>query len=116
MADTPAPSAAATPVGLGGQWSGTWTDTSPDTSGGTFALTWTQTGNTLSGTINVVGAACLTAGNVTGTINGSAISFGAVSGQVTITYTGSIAGTKMQGTYDAPTCGNAKGNWSATHN
>ena len=110
------PSVAPTPLGLGGQWSGTWTDTSPDTSGGTFALTWTQTGNNLSGTITVAGAPCLTAGNVTGTINGSAISFGAVSGQVTITYTGTIAGTKMQGTYDAPTCGNAKGNWSATHN
>jgi hypothetical protein len=62
----------------------------------------------------VTGAGCLTNGTVTGTLNGSSITFGAVSGAVTITYSGAISGNTMQGTYDAPTCGNAKGNWSAT--
>jgi hypothetical protein len=62
----------------------------------------------------VKGAACLANGIVTGTLTGSSISFGAVSGAVTITYSGTISGNTMQGTYDAPTCGNAKGNWSAT--
>jgi hypothetical protein len=110
--DTPTP--AATALGLGGQWTGTWRDTSPDTSSGSFSLTWVQTGNTLAGTITVKGTPCITGGTVTGTINGSAISFGAVSGQVKIAYDGSIAGSKMQGTYSAPSCANAKGNWTAT--
>ncbi len=113
-AATPTPAATPAPAGLAGQWSGKWQDTSPDTGGGTFALTWTQSGNTLAGSITVHGAPCLTTGTVTGTLNGSAISFGAVSGQVKITYDGSYSGNTMQGTYSAPGCGNAKGNWSAT--
>jgi hypothetical protein len=108
------PSEASTALGLGGPWSGTWQDTSPDTSSGTFAVTFTQTGNNLSGMITVKGTPCLTSGTVTGTITGGTISFGAVSGQVQITYDGSVSGTKMQGTYAAPACANAKGNWSAT--
>jgi hypothetical protein len=103
----------ASALGLAGLWNGNWKDSSPDTSGGTFAVTFTQTGSNLSGTIAVKGAPCLTNGTVTGTITGSTISFGAVSGQVTITYNGSISGSGMQGTYDAPACGNAKGNWTA---
>jgi hypothetical protein len=114
--DTTVPSAAPTALGLGGQWSGTWTDTSPDSSSGTFSLTWTQTGSTLAGTIKVDGTPCLTGGAVTGTINGSTISFGAVAGRVTITYDGSITGAgKMGGTYSASdACASAKGNWTAT--
>jgi hypothetical protein len=108
------PTAAQTSAGLGSKWSGTWTDTSPDTSSGTFSLTWTQVGNNLTGTIAVHGTPCITSGTVTGTLNGTGITFGAVSGQVTITYTGSVSGTKMQGTYSAPTCGDATGNWTAS--
>jgi len=108
------PSEAPTAFGLGGKWNGTWQDTSPDTSSGSFAVTFAQTDNNLSGTITVKGTPCLTSGTVTGTITGSTISFGAVSGQVRITYDGTISGGKMQGTYAAPACANAKGNWSAT--
>jgi hypothetical protein len=82
---------------------------------GTFAVTLTQSGGQLSGTIIVRGTQCLTTGTVTGTTTGSTITFGAVSGQITITYNGSISGNKMQGTYSAPVCGKATGNWAATH-
>ncbi|MGD0121191.1 MAG: hypothetical protein ABSC46_01375 [Candidatus Limnocylindrales bacterium] len=112
--NAPVASQAPSGLGLSGPWNGTWQDTSPDTSSGTFAVTFTQTGNNLSGTITVKGTPCLTSGAVTGTITGGTISFGAVSGNVTITYDGSVSGSKMQGTYAAPACGNAKGNWSAT--
>jgi len=111
---TPAPSEAPTAAGLAGVWNGTWQDTSPDTSSGTFAVTFTVVGNNLAGSIAVKGTPCLTSGTVTGMVNGSTISFGAVSGKVTITYDGSVSGSKMAGTYSAPTCGNAKGNWAAT--
>ncbi len=111
---TPVSSVAPSALGLNGPWNGTWQDTSPDTSNGSFAVTFVQAGNNLSGTITISGAGCITAGTVTGTVNGSTINFGAVSGQVQITYDGTVSGNKMQGTYSAPTCGNAKGNWSAT--
>ena len=112
---TPAPSEAPTALGVTGLWSGTWQDTSPDTLSGTFAVTLAQTGSQLSGTIIVSGTRCLTSGTVTGTTTGSTINFGAVSGQITITYKGSISGNRMQGTYSAPDCGNATGNWVAAH-
>jgi hypothetical protein len=52
---------------------------------------------------------------VSGTINGSTISFGAVSGTQTVVYDGSISGTTMTGTYTAPAaCVDAKGTWTAT--
>lgn len=111
---TPVPATQPPALGLTGAWNGAWVDTSPDTSAGTFTLTFAQTGNNLTGAIVVKGTPCITGGTVTGTVNGSTITFGAVSGRVTITYTGSVSGNKMAGTYSAPTCGDAKGNWSAT--
>jgi hypothetical protein len=112
---TAVPSAAPSTVGFPALWNGTWQDTSPDTTtAGKFVVTFTQNGAQLSGSITVTGAACLAKGTVTGTLTGSSISFGAVSGAVTITYSGTISGNTMQGTYDAPSCGGAKGNWSAT--
>ncbi len=109
---SPAPSA---PAGLAGTWNGTWQDVTPDQVAGTFALTWTQNGSTLTGSILVKGTPCLTAAAVSGTINGSTISFGAVSGTQTVVYDGSISGTTMTGTYTAPAaCVDAKGTWTAT--
>jgi hypothetical protein len=111
---TPTATAAPTAAGLAGAWNGSWHDTSPDTSSGTFVVTFTQTVGNLTGTIVVKGTPCLAGGTVTGTVSGSTISFGAVSGKVTITYSGTMSPGKMQGTYSAPACGNAKGTWSAT--
>jgi hypothetical protein len=110
------PSEAPSVAGLGGHWTGSWTDTSPDTSSGGFDLTWTQDGSSLSGNITITGAACISTATVTGTLNGNTITFGAVSGQVQITYTGSVGAdmNSMQGTYSAPNCGDAQGNWSAS--
>jgi hypothetical protein len=86
----------------------------PDQVSGTFALTWTQSGNALTGTIVVKGTPCLSAATVSGTVNGSTISFGAVSGKNTVVYDGTISGSTMKGTYTAPAgCGDAKGTWQA---
>ncbi|MGZ6328591.1 MAG: hypothetical protein ACXWN2_07715 [Candidatus Limnocylindrales bacterium] len=110
---TPAPTAA--PAGLGGTWDGTWQDVTPDQAGGSFVLTWTQSGSALSGGIVVKGTPCLSIAVVTGSVSGSTISFGAVSGKNTVVYTGTISGTTMKGSYTAPAaCEDAKGNWTAT--
>lgn len=116
---TPVPSAAsatasAVAPGLGGTWDGTWKDTTPDQSNGTFVITWTQNGNVLSGNIVVNGTPCLSGGKITGAVNGSTISFGAVSGATTIAYDGAISGNTMKGTYAAAaSCASAKGTWEA---
>ncbi len=73
---------------------------------------WQQQGSQLSGTITISGTPCLTGGSITGTYNGSTITFGAVQGQASVAYVGTVAGSSMSGTYSTP-CGNAKGNWTA---
>ena len=117
---TPAPSPTATPTttggvtGLAGTWIGHWANTVPDQAAGTFQLHWTQSGATLAGTIVIGGTPCLSGGTITGHVSGSTITFGAVHGSVTVTYTGTVAGKSMHGTY-ATGCGHAQGTWSATH-
>lgn len=111
---TPAPSGSPAPT-LAGTWNGTWQDVTPDHVGGTFVLTWTQNGSVLMGGIVVNGTPCLSVATVTGTVSGSTISFGAVSGTHTVVYNGTISGTTMKGSYVAPAaCVNATGTWAAT--
>ncbi len=103
-----------TPEGdLSGAWSGTWANSTPDTSAGTFELKWQQNGTTLIGTIVIDGTPCLSGGAVTGKLRGSLISFGAVKGQVEVNYAGTFSSDTMSGSY-ATNCGNAQGEWTAT--
>jgi hypothetical protein len=99
---TPAPTA-----GLSGTWSGQYSGAFQ----GTFTLTWTQTGTNLNGTIQL-SPPPRTLG-ITGTVQGSAITFGAVGG---VSYSGSVTGSSMSGTYQTPTANGAtgSGSWSAT--
>jgi hypothetical protein len=109
---SPSPSASGSLGALTGSWKGTWVNESPQTAVGTFTLSWAQQGNNLFGAIGVVGSTCLSGGNVTGTVNGTSLSFGAVEGNNMINYTGTWSGNTMSGTY-ASACGNSKGTWSA---
>ncbi len=102
------------PTDLNGTWVGTWQNSTPDTSAGTFQITWARKGKTMAGTIKIDGTPCLTGGTITGTLSGDKIAFGAVSGQVEVSYTAPIAGSRMSGTY-ATNCGEARGDWEATH-
>ena len=109
-ATTP-PTQAAT--GLSGTWSGHWANSVPDQSTGSFTISWTQSGDQLSGTIVINGTPCLTGGSITGTVHGSSITFGAVHGEVSVDYTGAVAGNTMSGTY-ATDCGHARGAFTAS--
>jgi hypothetical protein len=109
---SPGPSASSNLGALTGSWKGTWVNESPQTAVGTFTLSWAQQGSNLFGAIGVVGSTCLSGGNVTGTVNGNSLSFGAVEGSNMINYTGTYNGNTMSGTY-ASACGNSKGTWSA---
>jgi hypothetical protein len=111
---TPSPAPSETPTDLNGTWTGTWQNSTPDQASGTFELTWARKASTMTGSIVIRGTPCLTGGSVSGTLSGAAISFGAVSGQVHVSYDGTIAGSHMSGTY-ATSCGKARGTWEATH-
>ena len=85
---------------------GTWSGQYKGAFTGTFTLTWTQTGTALHGTITLSSPSGKY--TVTGSVNGAAISFGAVGAGAT--YTGSVSGTSMMGSYKSPAGG---GTWSA---
>ena len=96
--------AAAQSVNLAGTWSGSYTGGYS----GTFTLHWTQSGSKLKGTI----ALSKPHGtyNITGSVNGTGIRFGAVG--VGALYSGSVAasGLSMSGKW---TSAPAKGMWKA---
>ena len=89
--------------GLSGKWTGTYSGTYS----GTFKLTWQQNDAKLSGTIDLSQGGTST---VNGTVTGSSIKFGTVGGGAAITYTGTVAGDSMSGSYSTP---NGGGTWSA---
>jgi hypothetical protein len=110
-ATTPSTSSTPTPTtssSSAGELSGKWKGQYGGAYGGTFVLNWQQSGVNLRGTI------ALSAPPVTlpihGTLNGTSISFGTV-GSLAITYTGSVSGSSMSGSYQTPTGG---GPWSAS--
>lgn len=90
---------------------GTWSGHYSGSYTGTFTLHWRQTGSALNGTIHVSGLG----GGATpihGAVNGNAISFGTVGGGQQITYTGTVSGNSMSGTYKVN--GQGGGPWSAS--
>ena len=100
---SPAASPAAS-GGLSGKWSGQYSGAFT----GTFTITWQQSGSNLSGTINLSSDG---SPSVHGTVQGGAIQFGTV-GSAAITYSGSVSGNSMSGTYQVANGGS--GSWSAT--
>jgi hypothetical protein len=92
----------------GSSLTGTWSGTYRGAYHGTFTLHWTQSKSRLTGTIKLSSNVGRT--NITGTVQGRTIRFGTVGHTNAITYSGSISGTSMSGTYKA---GGAGGSWSA---
>jgi hypothetical protein len=91
--------------------SGTWSGQYGGAFSGTFTLTWQQSSSDLSGTIKLSDPASTV--SIHGTVAGSAIKFGTV-GSTDITYTGSVSGSSMSGSYQVATPnGSAGGTWSA---
>ncbi len=114
----PIPTVSPTPVQGGimdGRWTGTFVNTFPLAGTGTFELQLSQTGQQYSGTATIYDSPCITTATVTGTISGSSLQFGVVSGTVSIEYSGTLTGNGASGTYLASAaCLNATGTWSAT--
>jgi hypothetical protein len=108
-ATTPAatPAAASSTPASTGSLTGKWTGSYGGTFTGTFTLTWVESSGKLTGTIDLS-----TSGTVplNGTVEGDQITFGTV-GSTAVTYTGSVSGDTMSGTYKAGTAGS--GTWQA---
>lgn len=94
-------------LAAGGSLTGTWSGTYRSAYHGTFTLHWTQTNSRLTGTIKLSSVGRT---NITGSVRGSTIRFGTVGNASAITYTGSVSGKSMSGTYKT---GGAGGTWSA---
>ena len=90
-----------------GPLSGTWSGKYSGAYHGTFTLNWTQSGSKLSGTIKL--STQRSKLSLNGTVRGSTIRFGTV-GSAAITYSGSVSGKSMSGSYRTPGGG---GPWSA---
>lgn len=89
---------------LAGNWSGSYSGPI----GGSFTFHWTQTGSSLTGKITISNPKGTY--DLNGTVNGTAISFGAVGAGAV--YSGSVAasGLSMSGNWES---GPIKGTWSA---
>ena len=91
----------------GGSLTGTWSGTYGGAYHGTFTLHWTQSKSRLTGTIKLSSVGRT---NITGSVRGSTIRFGTVGNANAITYSGSVSGKSMSGTYKT---GGVGGSWSA---
>lgn len=106
-ASAPASAPAATPGALTGTWSGRYSGSYH----GTFTLRWRQSGMKLSGTIKLSNPPGTLP--IHGRVRGDAIRFGTV-GSVGVTYTGTVNGDSMSGTYHVGPVSSNGGPWSAS--
>lgn len=107
-ASSPTSASASNVRAAGGPLSGTWAGTYSGTYHGTFTLHWKESGSRLSGTIKL-STSPGTKPSVTGSVHGRTIRFGTV-GSAAITYSGSVSGKSMSGSYHTPAGG---GSWKA---
>lgn len=105
---------AATGGALEGSWSGTWESTSSPGAGGDLRIEFSQSGEQLTGQVEIDGTPCLTTGTISGNLSGNAIVFGAVQGEQQVAFTGEVSGDAISGTYSAPACDNGTGTWEAS--
>jgi hypothetical protein len=109
------PTAATGPTAptLEGTWSGTWQTDVAQVSG-TFTWEIEATADGFTGTIDVEGTSCISSGSVDVTLDGDRITVGLVQAEEPVTFTGTISGDQMSGTYDAGTCPPPNsGSWEA---
>ena len=105
------PASAPPSSGSGADLSGTWSGHYSGAFNGTFTLDWQQSGSKLSGTIHLSSGG---SPHINGSVNGNTIRFGTV-GSTAITYSGSVSGNSMSGTYKVKTgSGSVGGPWSAS--
>jgi hypothetical protein len=82
-----------------GSWSGTWgVEGSPDA--GTFFMEITPAGDGFEGAIEIQGSGCVSGGTVAMGLEGDRITFGVVDAEREISFTGTVSGDRMSGTWN----------------
>jgi hypothetical protein len=104
----PAAAAATSAPAAAGPLTGTWNGQYGGSYQGTFVLHWHQKGSKLGGRIHISSPSDSLP--IHGHVAGGSIQFGTV-GSYEITYTGTVSGNSMSGTYKVG--GAQGGNWSA---
>jgi hypothetical protein len=97
------------PSRFAGPLSGTWHGQYGGSYQGTFVLHWRQKGSKLTGRIHISNPSGSLP--IHGSVAGGSIQFGTV-GSYEITYSGTVSGSSMSGTYKVG--GSQGGNWSAS--
>jgi hypothetical protein len=96
------PTAATGPTGAGvimGSWTGTWgIEGLPDA--GTFSMEITPTTDGFEGVIEIRSSECVSGGTVAMGLEGDRITFGVVDAEHEISFTGTVAGDRMSGTWN----------------
>lgn len=110
-ASASASSAKASSAPAASSLAGTWSGHYSGAFNGTFRLTWRQSGTHLRGTIHISDPG--QSMPINGIVKGSSIRFGTV-GSTAITYSGTISGSSMSGTYQVHSPNGAVGGpWNA---
>ena len=104
-----AAAAAASAPAAAGPLTGTWNGQYGGSYQGTFVLHWHQKGSKLGGRIHISSPSSSLA--IHGSVAGGSIQFGTV-GSYAITYSGTVSGGSMSGTYKVGGAGG--GNWKAS--
>lgn len=105
----PSAAAASSAPAAAGPLTGTWNGQYDGSYQGTFVLHWHQKGSKLGGRIHISNPSSSLA--IHGSVAGGSIQFGTV-GSTEITYSGTVSGGSMSGTYKVGGAGG--GNWKAS--
>jgi hypothetical protein len=113
---TDGPNQAATP--LSGTWTGDWEIDPPyETVIGGFTMELVQTDASFTGTVEPTNTDC-SSGTVSGTLDGTDITFGWFLSSERVEFSGVLDGTSMSGTWAAPACSDPNialtGTWEAS--
>jgi ABC-type phosphate transport system substrate-binding protein len=108
-AQPPAAAASSAPAAAAAPLSGPWHGQYGGSYQGTFVIHWRQSGSKLGGHIHISNPASTLP--IHGSVAGGSIQFGTV-GSYVITYSGTVSGHSMSGTYKVG--GAQGGNWSAS--
>lgn len=97
---------------VAGTWTGTWANTSPDTSSGALTLVLEQAGPDLTGTLRMDDSICVTEQVLSGTnVDGRIALQNSLRDEVELE--GALTGSTMSGTFSM-SCDNASGTWSVS--